>query len=193
MSTRQNRKAPTERRAAALRHTRILCLAAFLAALSFLLGLIAKTLQGTGPLRLTFEGLPVVFAGITLGPVAGAAVGILADLLSCLLSGQSPLPLITVGAALVGLAPGILARLLRRGGRPLAAPMRFPLVLLLDGVAHALGSVIVKSLALSAFYGFDTLLLRLPIYVGIVLLESYLLYALLRAPLVRRELERLLK
>ena len=179
------------RRAAAVRHTRILCLAAFLAALSFLLGLLAKSIQGTSPLRFTVEGLPAVFAGITMGPILGAVVGVAADLLSCLLAGQAPLPLISVGAALIGFIPGALSLLLRRReqyGKP-----SYPFVLLCDGAAHAIGSVLVKSAALSSFYGFDTLLWRLPIYVGVVLLESYLLYALLRTDAVRRELERLIK
>lgn len=175
------------------RATYVLCLAAFLAALSFLLGLLAKTIQGTSPLRVTLEGMPVVLSGIMLGPFVGAAVGVAADLLSCLLAGQSPLPLITVGAALVGLLPGLLTPLLYRGARPFSLRPRFLTVLLLDGAAHAVGSVTVKSIALSAFYGFNTLVLRAPIYLGIILLESYLLYLLLRSADVRRELERLLK
>lgn len=177
----------------ARRHTRMLCLAALLAALSFLLGLIAKAIQGTGPLRITFEGLPVVFAGVALGPILGAVVGVVADLLSCLLSGQAPLPLITVGAAAVGAVPGLLALLLFRKGRPFAERVPFLTVLLFDGCAHAIGSVIIKSLALSRFYGFNTLLWRLPIYLVIVAVESYLLYMLLRSSAVRRELERLVK
>ena len=103
-------KAPTEResrgsggQAAALRHTRILCLAAFLTAMSFLLGYIAKTIQGTGPLRFTLEGLPIVLSGMVLGPLYGALTGLAADLLSCLLAGQAPLPLVSAGAAAVGL------------------------------------------------------------------------------------------
>lgn len=180
------------RRAAAVRHTRILCLAAFLAALSFLLGLLAKSIQGTSPLRFTVEGLPAVFAGVTIGPILGAVVGVAADLLSCLLAGQAPLPLISIGAALIGFIPGVLSRLLLRQREQHGKP-NYPFVLLCDGAAHAIGSVLVKSAALSSFYGFDTLLWRLPIYVGVVLLESYLLYALLRTDAVRQELERLIK
>ena len=175
------------------RATYVLCLAAFLAALSFLLGLLAKTIQGTSPLRVTLEGMPVVLSGMMLGPLVGAAVGVAADLLSCLLAGQSPLPLITVGAALLGFVPGLLTPLLYRGARAYTLRPRFLTVLLLDGAAHAVGSVTVKSIALSAFYGFNTLVLRAPIDLGITLLESYRLYLLLRSADVRRELERLLK
>ena len=183
-------KGARNRHAATLRHTKRLTSAALLAALSFLLGFLAKAIQGTGPLRVTVEGLPIVLAGTVLGPFYGAAVGVVADLASCLSAGQAPLPLIALGSALVGLVPGVLSRLFMRGERPLAAPPRFLLLLLLDGCAHAVGSVLVKSFALSRWYGFNTLIFRLPIYCGIILVESYLLYLLLRSAAVRREIER---
>lgn len=173
------------------RHTRLLCMAAFLAALSFLLGLIAKMIQGAGPLRLTVEGMPVVFAGITMGPVVGAAVGATADLLSCLLAGQAPLPLITVGAATVGVVSGVIPYFFRHGARRFGQAWPFPLVLLCDGAAHGLGSILIKSFALADFYGFNPLFFRILIYLGVIALESYLLYALLRSTAIRREIERL--
>lgn len=179
---------------AALRHTRMLCLAAFLTALSFLLGLLAKTIQGAGPLRFTIEGLPIVLAGITLGPLHGATVGVAADLLSCLLAGQTPLPLITVGAATVGLVPGLLGLLLRRRYRPTAMPPRYPILLLLDGSAHLVGSILIKTAALADFYDLAAVIIwRVPLYIGVILIESYLLLILLRSVTVRREIERLLK
>ena len=178
------------RHAATLRHTKRLTSAALLAALSFLLGFLAKAIQGTSPLRVTIEGLPIVLSGIVLGPFYGAAVGVVADLTSCISAGQTPLPLIALGSALVGLVPGVLSRLFLRGERPLAAPPHFLLLLIFDGCAHALGSVLVKSFELSRWYGFNTLIFRLPIYCGIILIESYLLYLLLRSAAVRREIER---
>ncbi len=182
------------RHRAALRHTRMLCLAAFLTALSFLLGLLAKTLQGAGPLRFTIEGLPVVLGGMTLGPLYGTLIGVAADLLSCLLAGQAPLPLIAVGAATVGFVPGMLGLILRRRYRPTAVPPRYPLMLLFDGCAHLVGSILLKTAALTEFYGVSAVILwRTPLYIGIIFIESYLLYILLRSATVRRELERLLK
>ncbi len=172
-------------------HTRLLCMAAFLAALSFLLGLLAKMLQGAGPLRLTVEGMPVVFAGITMGPVIGATVGATADLLSCILAGQAPLPLVTVGAAAVGAVSGIIPYFFCHRGRRFARAWPFPLVLLCDGAAHGIGSMLIKSIALSGFYGFNPLFFRVLIYLGVIALESYLLYALLRSAAIRREVERL--
>ena len=175
----------------ALQHTRRLCLAAMLTALSFLLGWLAKTIQGAGPLRFTIEGMPIVLAGISLGPFFGALVGVAADLLSCLLAGQAPLPLITVGAALVGLLPGLLC--INRY-RPTVMPPRYPCLLILEGITHLIASIGVKTAALIQFYDLHAIILwRGPLYIGVALLESYLLYLLLRSPTVRRELERLLK
>ena len=177
------------------RHTRRLCLAALLAALSFLLGYVAKAIQGEAPVRFTVEGLPIVFAGYVLGPIVGAAVGVCADLLSCLLAGMAPLPLISVGAAAVGLVPGVIALLIGRHGDVHRAPS-FLFLLLLDGAAHTVGSVGIKTLALSRLQevGFFLLLWpRLLMYLLVVGLESYLLYMLMRSAAVRRELERLLK
>ena len=187
-------KPQRSRHRAALRHTRILCLAAFLTALSFLLGLLAKTIQGAGPLRFTIEGLPVVLAGITLGPLYGATVGIAADLLSCLLAGQTPLPLITLGAATVGLVPGLIALARRRHYCPTATPPRYRQMLLFDGSAHLFGSILLKTAALTEFYGISAVILwRTPLYIGVSIIESYLLYILLRSATVRREIERLIK
>ncbi len=183
----QNEK---DRRITARRHTRILALGALLAALSFLLGYVAKVLQGGNPLRLTFEGLPIVFAGLTLGPLAGGLSGVVADLLSCLLSGQVPNPLIAVGAALIGVLPALLSRGSFYTHRP-----HFLSILLCDGVAHAVGSLTVKGAALAIFFGFpfETVILRVPIYLAVILAESLLLFALLRSYGIRRELERILR
>ncbi len=172
------------------RHTYRLALGALFAALSFLIGLLAKTLQGGSPLRVTLEGLPVVLAGITLGPVVGGLVGVAADLLSCLLAGQAPLPLISVGAFALGLVPGLLS-LPCRWRQEL--PYRFLPLLFYDGLAHLAGSVLLKSAALALFYPLPVLLLRIPIYAGIILVESYLLHLLLSSRLIRHELEVLLK
>lgn len=179
---------------AAIYHTRVLCVASFLAALSFLLGLVAKTFQGAGPLRFTMEGLPIVFAGMALGPFYGTLVGVSADLLSCLLAGQAPLPVITVGAGTIGLVPGLLSRFVFRRTPLTAARPRFVTLLMLDGLGHLVGSIIIKTLALMRFYGITAVILwRTPLYIGIILIETYLLYILLGSQAVRRELERQLR
>ena len=77
-----------------------------LTAACVVLAYIAKGIFGTGPLRFTVENLPVFVASFFYGPIMGGAVALSADLLSCVLAGQAPLPLISVGAAFVGISSG---------------------------------------------------------------------------------------
>ena len=84
MSQKQNKKG----RSALFGSLRIMTVAALLAAMSFILG---KFLQIPNPfseiIRLSFENLPILFAGICFGPIVGAATGAVADLVGCLLYG----------------------------------------------------------------------------------------------------------
>ncbi len=161
---------------------RKLCLCALLCAMSVTLAYVAKMIFGTGPLRLTFENLPILFAGVVYGPLWGGAVAVVADLCSCLFAGQAPVPLITLGALCIGLLAGIVARLLRR--------TTFPALLLTELAAQLIGSVGLKSAALHIYFGYPLLVLlpRLPIYIGIAIAESYLLFMLLSHPAIRRHL-----
>ena len=74
---------------------------------------------GTESLKVTFAFLAVLAAAIWLGPVSAALVGGLGDLLgSLLIPFGAPIPLLTVSAALEGLALGFLLyekRGVRRG------------------------------------------------------------------------------
>ncbi len=170
-------------------NTRVLCTAAMLCVLSFILGYIAKQLQGTNPLRITFENLPVVLSGICFGPLVGAAVGIAADVLSCIVAAQPLNPLITVGAAAIGLLAGLLGRRI-----PLREVRLFP-VLLCEFCAQAVGSMAIKTFALSFYFGIpaETLLWRVPIYLAVSTAEGYLIFELLRNRAIGRELERMMR
>ncbi len=171
---------------------RALCLAGLLAAMSMILG---KFLQIPTPfsqiVRISFENLPVILGGLVLGPLAGAMIGLVADLVGCLAYGYAINPVVTLGAALVGLVAGLVAWLLAR------APLlwRVSLSVLL---AHTLGSVLVKTAGLAAWYlasfsmGYGQLLLwRSLNYAIIAALEITLLYLLLRHRGVSKQLERM--
>ena len=160
---------------------RRICLCALLCAMSVLLGYIAKMIFGTSPLRLTFENLPVVFAGIAYGPVYGALVGAVADLSNCLFAGQAPVALITVGAAAVGLFSGLLARFVLRRRTLLS-------LLAIELITQLSASVIIKSVALHIYFSYPYIVLlpRLPIYIGIALAEGYCLYVLFKHPAIGR-------
>jgi len=173
------KKAPITPRRAVVR----LCYLALLCAMSVTLGYVAKMIFGTSPLRVTFENLPIVFAGIVFGPLYGGAVGAVADLVNCLFAGQAPILLITVGAALVGVLSGLLSHTLLR--KP-----TFTNLLTVELITQSIASVIVKSMALHIYFTYSYLLLlpRLPIYIGIAIAESYCLYILLNHPAVKKHL-----
>ena len=91
-----------------LTNTKALVFAALLTALSVAIGWVCKTYFTFGAIRVTFESMPVLLAGMMLGPFAGLAVGVASDLVSCLLSGYGVNPVITVGAGLIGIVSGII-------------------------------------------------------------------------------------
>ena len=86
--TTMNAAKKTPHALAVFSNPRALCLAALLAAMSMILG---KFLQIPTPfaefVRISFENLPVILAGLVLGPLAGAMTGAVADLVGCLAYG----------------------------------------------------------------------------------------------------------
>ncbi len=123
-----------------------LCFAAILAAMSLILG---KFLQIPNPfqefIRISFENLPILLAGLSMGPVVGALVGTVADLIGCALYGYSINPIITLGAAAVGAVSGTISHYVVR--KPLVAR-----VVVSATLAHTVGSVLIKSAGLAAWY-----------------------------------------
>lgn len=154
-------------------NAKVLAVSGLLAAASLVLAFLAKSIFGTGPLRLTFENLPVFLAGFIFGPTVGAATALCADLVSCIITGMPPLPLVTLGAAAVGAVGGTVFRYILPG-----ADIRIsvPAAVLFG---HIVGSMIIKSVGLYAWFG-NAVYLRIPVYIGIAAAESVLLVLLLR-------------
>ncbi len=168
---------------------RILCAAAMLAALSIVLG---KYLAISTPIfRFSFENLPVLMAGIFFGPVVGGMVGAVADLVGCLMVGYDINVIVTLGATLIGVLSGVIARIGTRGGQKPLRPLTLCLAI---GVAHVVGSMVVKSVGFRVYYGTPlvTLLWRVPLYLVTGALEASLLLLLTRNKLFMGELSRLL-
>ena len=165
-------------------NVRVLIISALLIALSIVFGkLLAFNL---GPLRISFENLPILMAGLFFGPVIGLVVGIGADLIGCLIVGYAVNPIITLGAALIGLLSGLLCRL------PVIRNKDVRLVVSIF-VAHIVASMIVKSIGLMVYYGYtiQSVALRVPLYLGIAMAESTVMFALMRNKAFSRELERI--
>ena len=107
-------------------------------------------------MRFSLENMPIIFAGIAFGPVAGAIVGVIADLIGCALMGWAPIPWITVGAAAIGFISGIVPIILKKAYLP------FPLVVMVSVFcAHLFGSVLIKTIGLSLQSGTPYIILML--------------------------------
>lgn len=155
---------------------------ALLTAACVIIAFMARSIFGTGYLRFTVESLPIFIGAFLFGPVAGGAIALAADLLACLLSGMSPLPLVSVGAFLIGGVSGVMYNYVL--GR-VKGNIRI-VVSVFSG--HIVGSMVVKSMALYVFYG-AAVFLRIPVYLGIAVLESVLLVLVMKNKVLRRQLE----
>ena len=164
-----------------------LVLGAMLAAMSVVIGMFCKNFLnfGGGLLRITFENLPIILAGMFLGPLTGGMVGIVSDLTSYLLSGQiyPPNLIVTLGACAVGVVSGLMAKyaVRTRGIRQ---------IILSGGAAHLIGSMIIKPIGLFQFYQW-AVLIRIPLYLVIAPLEIFLLCVLWKQRSFRRMFEKL--
>lgn len=167
---------------------RILCVAALLAALSAVLGKYLQVPIGDS-IRLSLENLPILMAGIFFGPLVGGMVGVTADLLGCLMVGYTVNPIIAVGATLIGVLSGVIARIVTRHDRPLTAWG----IYLAVAVAHVVGSMTVKTIGLAIYFSTPTevLLWRIPVYIAIGALEGSIILLLARNRIFIGELDRL--
>lgn len=96
--------------------------------------------------RFSIEAVPTVLAGILFGPVAGALVGFVADLVGCLFSGYGYNPLFCVPPILYGLCGGFFRMFL-------AKKVSIPRLLLTMAPAIVFGSILYQSWALNFVYG----------------------------------------
>ena len=165
---------------------RLLAVSAFLAALSIICGKYLALSVGN-VLRFSFENLPILLAGMMFGPITGALVGIVADLLGCVMVAYTINPLVTLGAACIGLLGGVLFRLTKK--LPLLWQTCLTVIL-----THLVASVVVKTFGLAAYYDmpFHILLLwRLLNYAIVGVAEWLLLYTILKNQALRRRFESL--
>ncbi len=176
--------------AASMKDVRVLTIMAMLAALSIIFG---KVLAFTaGPFRVSFENLPILMAGMFLGAPAGFLVGIIADIIGCLIVGYSINPIITLGAGCIGLVSGLLYRRV-----PNFPAVRLPEGLLRNWitvlVTHVLGSMIIKSAGLVLYYHYamPQVALRIPLYLVIGTVEALIITALLSNKTFSAQLGRL--
>ena len=162
-----------------------LTLAAMLTAVSVVIGIVCKSFLnfGGGLFRITFENLPIILSGLVMGPAVGGLVGAATDLISYMLSPQiyPPNLIVTAGAATVGIVSGFTAKYLfkERGSNQ---------IIFSAGLAHALGSMIIKPIGLYSYYGI-LVLWRIPLYLIIAPLEIALICMMYKNAAVSRVMD----
>lgn len=166
-----------------------LTVCAMMVSVSVILGWIGRTYFtfGGGNIRITFENMPIIFCGMTFGPLIGFAVGVLCDLVSCLVAPQPTiLPLITLGAGAVGLLSGLVSLFFKKENR---RKLFSTIVSSFSG--HLVGSVIIKSIALYYYYGqplWFAMATRALTYAFICGAEIFILYVVFK----NREIKKLI-
>lgn len=130
--------------AKSLKKTKVLAVCAMLAALSVIFARLIIPMPNAFT-RFSIEAIPIVIAGLLFGPVAGGAVGFVADLVGCLFSGYGYNPLFCLPPILYGVLPGLLAFLIAKK----ATLWRIALAYLPPVV---IGSVLWQSCALAFVY-----------------------------------------
>ena len=154
-------------------NVKVLVITALFIAMSIVLG---KFLSFTvGPIRLSFENLTVLMAGIMFGPAIGLVTGGVADIIGCILYGYTINPIITLGAAMIGLVAGIVSHYTFKN-------KMLPRTILSVGLAHLIGSVMIKSVGLYVYYAYplESIFLRIPTYIIIGSVEFYIIYVLMK-------------
>jgi len=101
---------------------------------------------GGGAFAISFTYIPAFIAGAFLGPFSGFTVGILGDLIGCLIAPKGALnPIILISSGLLGLIPGLVflggkkLNLSSKSGMYILASISFALVYLLCITVNSYG------------------------------------------------------
>ena len=140
-------------------NTRVMIISALFVAMSFTLGKFLQIPIGDS-IRISLENLTILMAGIFFGPFVGGAVAVTADLVGCLLKGYAINPIITIGAASIGILSGMISTHLRNKNMTLNIALSI-------AVSHIIGSMIIKSVGLYIYFGtpIQVLAWRIPTYI----------------------------
>ena len=157
-------------------------MAAMLTAMSVVIGIFCKNFLnfGAGLFRVSFESFPILLSGIMLGPIIGGVVGAATDIISYLMSGQAyPFDFVVMlGSALTGIVSGVIAKYIikRKSARRIIIP---------SAAAHVVGSMIVKTVGLYAYYDWAALW-RIPVYCAIAPLEIAIMCLMYKNSAIKR-------
>ncbi len=163
---------------------KLIAVLALFVALSIVLGKILS-FKITNDLRFGFENLPIMLASFLFGPWAGAVVALIEDVLGCIIWGLLPInPFITLAAVAIGVISGVLSGIITY------KKITYFTVLVPVAAAHVVGSMLIKTVALYFMYGNATVtLLRIPVYVANIIIESAVIYVILQSKAIRSALK----
>lgn len=167
-----------------LRSVKTLVICAFFTALSIIFGKFLNIPVGE-TIRFSFENTPLFLSGIMFGPFISGIVAFTSDILGSILRGYAINPVITLGAVFTSVTGAFLFKLFKN------LPVFLRLILTV-GVAHILGSVIIKTAGLSIYTGTDFLVL-LPMrainYLIMIIIDTLVLFFLLKNRSLKKILE----
>lgn len=166
-------------------NVRVMIISGLFIAMSIVLGKFLQIPIGIS-IRISFENLPILMAGIFFGPFVGGAVAIGADIIGCLLKGYAINPIITLGAASIGIVSGLISMLLKKKNMTLNIALSVML-------AHIIGSLIIKTIGIYVYYHtpLEVLALRIPTYIGTGILEFLIILMLLKNKAFSSQLDRI--
>ena len=156
----------------------VLVASAFMAAISLVCGKYLAIPIGD-VMRFSFENTPIILSGVIFGPCVGAAVGVAADLVGCLAVGFTINPIITLGAGMIGFISGGSNYILKKLG---ISDLKTRIIIS-AALSHFVGSLIIKTIGLAAFYSipfYSLFLLRLINYAIVGSLDGLIVYQLLK-------------
>lgn len=148
-------------------------------------------IRGGDVMRFSLENTPIILSGIAFGPGAGALVGLVADLVGCVMVGYTINPLVTLGAVAIGLISGFVPRILAK----ININGRLSLAITV-AVAHLVGSVVIKTLGLAAYYDMPFLILllwRVLNYLIVGALDGIVVHILLSRKEIDKQIKELTK
>ncbi|MBO5162824.1 MAG: folate family ECF transporter S component [Ruminococcus sp.] len=169
-------------------NVRVMIISGLLVALSIVFGKFLA-FNITDAIRISFENLPVIMAGIFFGPFVGGAVGLGADIIGSILKGYSINPVIALGAMSIGIISGLVSMKLFKKNQTLNIAFSV-------GLAHLIGSLLIKSAGLHFLppnMPFSLLVYRIPTYIGIGLMEFMIISLLLKNRAFTSQLEKICK
>ena len=144
-----------EKRRKSLNNLKLVAVFAMLSAISIISGKYLGINAGQF-MRFSLENMPIILAGMAFGPLWGAIVGVVADLVGCVMMGWMPIPWVTVGAGVIGALSGGVYLLMKKTRLPSSIITAVSVF-----AAHFVGSVLIKTIGLSGFYAMPYLPLML--------------------------------